>query len=628
MSADLGAIESRTLAWLSGEQWKIVAYTTYDATGDKAIEPYRVTARRMLRKNGVDAPITDNERQLGKAADLAAGFGGSVGAWRRIIPGGDAGRTDEEIKVIIAQWREAHPATLKFWTDLARAIRITIRTGQPILVAPQPQPPIVASFADGNLTLTLPSGRAIIYPEARLVPSKFEGAPPDLSFKDNARGQWKAYRGWFGTFVENVVQGCARDLLAAAIARFEARGLPVVMHCHDEVTCEVPIGSATEQEFSTILLEPPTWAAGLPLAGKVHSGSHYLEAPAHPAEALVTPNTDDLVLETALYEFIDDARDIEITDTDELERADQEDYVDNLTHTVAPLTDLVSQPLTPDNKVCCPFHDDAEPSCAIYPDHFHCFGCGEHGGRLDWLTRAEGMRRAEAVALIQDWTGPIERTTKNGGSEAEKLVYALRLWEAAQPIAGTLAARYLADTRAIDLEALPADHDQVLRFHPRCPFGPGTEHPCLVALFRDVATDAPVGIHRIALTPDAQKIDRMMLGRWPTSRAIKLWRPAGNLVIGEGIETVLAAATRVTHRGVPLRPAWALGSSGGIARFPAIPNVEQLTILVDHDANGIGRRDAKTCAERWNHAGRAVTLLTPKRVGADFNDIVMSEPVP
>jgi len=55
-------------------------------------------------------------------------------------------------------------------------------------------------------------------------------------------------------------------------------------------------------------------------------------------------------------------------------------------------------PLTSDNKVTCPFHDDAEPSCAIYPDHFHCFGCGERGSRLDWLMRVEGMTTVEAVA--------------------------------------------------------------------------------------------------------------------------------------------------------------------------------------------------------------------------------------
>ena len=164
-----------------------------------------------------------------------------------------------------------------YWRELARAIRIAIRTGQPFAAGK-----IVAEFQGGNLYLTLPSGRRITYPQARLVESKYEGAPPDVMFKDNARGKWSDYRGWFGTFIENVVQGTARDLLAAAIERFEARGIPIVLTIHDEAVAEVPAGSITEAEFLAILLEPPAWAVGLPLAGKVWSGTHYLEPPEEP----------------------------------------------------------------------------------------------------------------------------------------------------------------------------------------------------------------------------------------------------------------------------------------------------------------------------------------------------------
>ena len=146
------------------------------------------------------------------------------------------------------------------------------------------------SFVDGNLIMTLPSGRAITYPEARLVPGKFEDGPSDVEFYDNARGQWRRTRAWFGTFVENCVQGCARDLLAAAIERFETRNIAVVFHCHDEVTVEVPVGSLSEQEFREILLKLPAWAHGIPLGGKVHVGPHYLEEPEQPAEPLVEPN--------------------------------------------------------------------------------------------------------------------------------------------------------------------------------------------------------------------------------------------------------------------------------------------------------------------------------------------------
>jgi hypothetical protein len=195
------------------------------------------------------------------------------------------------------------------------------------------------------------------------------------------------------------------------------------------------------------------------------------------------------------------------------------------------------------------------------------------------------------------------------------------LWEEARPIANTLAAQYLTNRR-INVDVLTANVEAVLRFHPQCPFGPGTRHPCLLALFRDVATDAPAGIHRVALTPDGQKIERRMLGQWPAPRAIKLWPAESSLVIGEGIETVLAAATQLQHRGALLRPAWAIGSSSGIARFPLVAGIRQLTVLVDNDANGVGPRNAKECAKRWAAAGRAVALLTPQQSGTDFNDLV------
>src|SRR5262245_2498479 len=267
--ADFGAVESRIDAWLAGETWKLDVYRQYDATGDKSREPYRVVAAQMLRKNSID--LATAERQLGKNADLACGFGGSVGAWRRIVS--DDGRSDAEVLAIIRQWRDAHPAIRTFWHELAQAARVAIRIGRPILVAPAPRPPIIATFDGYALTLTLPSGRTIVYPGAHLTPNtKFEDGDPDIEFFDNARGQWKPVRAWFGTLVENVVQGTARDLLAAALLRFEARGLPVVFHCHDEVVIEVPEDTVSEQDVLANLLEPPAWALDLPLGGKVHSG--------------------------------------------------------------------------------------------------------------------------------------------------------------------------------------------------------------------------------------------------------------------------------------------------------------------------------------------------------------------
>jgi hypothetical protein len=212
-----------------------------------------------------------------------------------------------------------------------------------------------------------------------------------------------------------------------------------------------------------------------------------------------------------------------------------------------PLADIIGVPR--DTKIACPFHSDNEPSCHIYDDHFYCFGCGAHGDAIDWLTHVGGYAYTETVEVLETWDGSVSPPR----NDATMVARAHELWDEAQPIAGTLAERYLV-IRGIDVEALPGELDAALRFHPHCPFGKATRHPCLVALFRDVETGAPAGIHRTALTSEAQKIDRMMLGRWPAPRAIKLWsNPVdGRLAVGEGIETVLAAATRTQHRGAPL----------------------------------------------------------------------------
>jgi hypothetical protein len=104
---------------------------------------------------------------------------------------------------------------------------------------------------------------------------------------------------------------------------------------------------------------------------------------------------------------------------------------------------------------------------------------------------------------------------------------------------------------------------------------------------------------------------------------VKLWPATAQLVVGEGIETVLAAATRIPYRDAPLQPAWALLSAGPLERLPVLPGVERLIILVDHDTGG--KNAARICADRWTRAGRTVVRLTPKRAGADFNDLVMPE---
>jgi hypothetical protein len=119
----------------------------------------------------------------------------------------------------------------------------------------------------------------------------------------------------------------------------------------------------------------------------------------------------------------------------------------------------------------------------------------------------------------------------------EKIEYALSHWQEAVPIAGTIAERYLSETRGVDVNRLPANISDSLRFHPNCVFGP-ERHPCLLALMRDPIDDTPIGIQRIGLARDDGriiKLKRMALG---CMGAVKLWPANGQLTVGEGLETV------------------------------------------------------------------------------------------
>jgi hypothetical protein len=149
--------------------------------------------------------------------------------------------------------------------------------------------------------------------------------------------------------------------------------------------------------------------------------------------------------------------------------------------------------------------------------------------------------------------------------------------------------------------------------------------PCLIALMRDPLSDEPVGIQRTALElmdGKVRKIDRRMLGR---AGVVKLWPAGRQLVVGEGLETVLAAATRIPYAGVPLVPAWAALSSKKLKMLPVIPGVEKLILLIDNDSNQEGQQAAAHLTACWRPQGRTVVPLMPEAVDTDFNDLVMRE---
>src|SRR5262249_26226287 len=180
----------------------------------------------------------DTARAQGKVADLAFGYNGGRGAYKKFA-GDDA--SGEEADRLKQAWRDAHPHVVNLWADLDRAARRAVANPDKTIVVNKH----LAFRFDGTfLRMRLPSGRKIAYPFARLIPN--ERGALVVVFKDNAAGRFVDCRhghgAWPGLWIENAVQAVARDLLVAAMIRLEDAGYQIVMTVHDEILAEVPSG--------------------------------------------------------------------------------------------------------------------------------------------------------------------------------------------------------------------------------------------------------------------------------------------------------------------------------------------------------------------------------------------------
>jgi DNA polymerase len=268
VGADFSSIEGRILAWLAGETWKIDVYCRFDATGDPADEPYTVTAAKILGKS--PAAVTAEERRIGKTCELAFGYQGGVGAFRKFEP---ERFTNAEIDQFKNDWRAAHPAIRRFWHDVDVAAWRAVRERGEIVRCGR----IAFKCEGAYLFLKLPSTRKLAYPFPRIEIEDLEHEV--VVFKDASAGQWRDCRGgdgaYGGLWTENIVSAIARDLLAAALIRIETAGYPVVLHVHDEVVAEVPEDFGSTEEFIKLMTTLPTWALGLPVAAKAWTGKRF-----------------------------------------------------------------------------------------------------------------------------------------------------------------------------------------------------------------------------------------------------------------------------------------------------------------------------------------------------------------
>lgn len=257
--ADFSAIEARVLAWLANEQWRMDVFNTHGKI-------YEASAEQMFHLPPGSVKKGDPMRQKGKIAELALGYGGSVGAMKS-MGALEMGLLEEELKPIVNSWRAANKAITKLWWDTDAAARKTISTKTPTKL-----PFGMGFYKQGPLLkLRLPNGRELSY------------VKPKIDDEDNityegtiqSSGGWGRIESYGPKLVENIVQATARDCLAVAIDRLERAGFPVVFHVHDEVICEVPNGVSSAKEIGDLMGQPIPWAKGLPLRADAYECEYY-----------------------------------------------------------------------------------------------------------------------------------------------------------------------------------------------------------------------------------------------------------------------------------------------------------------------------------------------------------------
>lgn len=261
--ADFSAIEARVLAWEAGEQWVLDAFQNGE-------DLYCATASQMFHVPVVKHGINGDLRQKGKIATLACGYGGSSGA---LISMGalQMGLHEEELPEIIDSWREANPKIVQYWWDTEKAAMTAYKTGERQEVSK-----IAFEFYSGTLWMALPSGRRLAYLKPREQPNRF--GRMSLTYESVGQNhKWARQETYSGRLVENATQAIARDILAEAMARIEAKGLDIVAHVHDEVIIEAPKDKYTVDEICQLMAANADWCDGLPLAAAGYKGDYYFK---------------------------------------------------------------------------------------------------------------------------------------------------------------------------------------------------------------------------------------------------------------------------------------------------------------------------------------------------------------
>ena len=256
--ADFSAIEARVLAWIAGERWRL---KVFEGGGDI----YCASASQMfhvpVEKHGVNGHL----RQKGKIAELALGYGGSVGA---LISMGalEMGLAEEELQPLVSAWRDSNPCITEFWWAVDRAVKECIK-----MRAKTETHGIRFDYQGGMLFITLFSGRRLAYVKPRIGENQFGGESVTYMGVGGTK-KWERIDSYGPKFVENIVQATARDILCYAMQTL--RCCSIVMHIHDEVVIEADRRMSLQAVCDQMGRTPP-WAKGLQLRADGYETDFY-----------------------------------------------------------------------------------------------------------------------------------------------------------------------------------------------------------------------------------------------------------------------------------------------------------------------------------------------------------------
>ena len=244
--ADFSAIEARVIAWYAGEAWRTEVFRS---GGDI----YCASASQMFKvpveKHGVNGHL----RQKGKIAELALGYGGSVGALKA-MGALEMGLAEEELQPLVNVWRQSNPNIVRFWWDVDSAVKKVVKERKPQNVGG-----VKMFYQSGMLFITLPSGRNLVYVKPRIGENRFGGESVTYEGVGGTK-KWERIESYGPKFVENIVQATARDILMYAMKTL--RCCEIVAHVHDEIIIEADPRMSLDVLCEQMGRVPP-WAEGL-----------------------------------------------------------------------------------------------------------------------------------------------------------------------------------------------------------------------------------------------------------------------------------------------------------------------------------------------------------------------------